>query len=114
MRYMILIYGSPGAWKALDPDALNAAHVALQDELRSSRELIDTRELSVDDAKIVRTEGGRPVVTDGPFVEIKEIAAGYYIVECSGMDRATEIAGKLVEAQFAPIEVRRIPSAANP
>ena len=114
MRYMLLIYGSPEAWEALDQDSLTAAHRALQDELRASGELIGAEELSIDDAKIVRTRGGRPVVTDGPFVEIKEIVAGYYIVECSGADRATEIAGRLAEAEFAPVEVRRIPSTATP
>jgi hypothetical protein len=49
-------------------------------------------------------------VTDGPFVEIKEILAGYYIVECESMDRATQIAGKLAEAEFGLVEVRQMTS----
>jgi len=74
------------------------------------RAFIDTNELPVDNAKIVRTKGGVSEVTDGPFVEIKEIVAGYYIVECAGIGRATQIAGKLAEAEFGLVEVRQMTS----
>src|ERR1700710_2928878 len=113
MKYMILIYGNLESWKAMDADsfaALMAAHGALQQELKASGEFVDTNELPLDNAKIVRTRGGVAEVTDGPFVEIKEIVAGYYIVECEGIDRATEIAGKLAEAEFGLVEVRQMTS----
>jgi hypothetical protein len=87
-----------------------AAHGALQQELKASGEFVDTNELPVDNAKIVRTKGGVSDVTDGPFVEIKEIVAGYYIVECAGIDRAIQIAGKLGEAEFGLVEVRQMTS----
>ncbi|MGO4231037.1 YciI family protein [Arthrobacter sp. YAF34] len=47
-------------------------------------------------------------MTDGPFMETKEIVAGYYIVDCVDLVRAVEIAGKLGEARLWPIQVRRI------
>ena len=113
MKYMILIYGNMDAWNAMTPDsfsALMAAHGALQEELKASGEFVDTNELPAENAKIVRTRGGVSEVTDGPFVEIKEIVAGYYIVECAGLDRAIEIAGKLAEAEFGLVEVRQMSS----
>ncbi len=67
-------------------------------------------ELGLDNAKIVRTKGGVPEVTDGPSVEIKEIVAGYYIVECEGIDSATQIAGKFAEAEYGLVEVRQMTS----
>ncbi len=113
MKYMILIYGNVESWKAMDAEsfaALMAAHGALQQELKASGEFVDTNELPVQNAKVVRKKGGVPEVTDGPFVEIKEIVAGYYVVECDSMDRATEIAGKLAEAEFGLVEVRQMTS----
>jgi hypothetical protein len=113
MKYMILIYGNVESWKAMNADsfaALMAAHGALQDELKASGEFVDTNELRAENAKIVRTRGGVSEVTDGPFVEIKEIVAGYYIVDCDTLDRATEIAGKLGEAEFGLVEVRELTS----
>ena len=113
MKYMILIYGNVEGWKAMNADsftALMAAHAALQQELKDSGEFVDTHELPARNSKVVRTKGGVAEVTDGPFVEIKEIVAGYYIVDCEGMDRATEIAGKLAEAEFGLVEVRQLTS----
>lgn len=111
MKYMILIYGNMDSWKAMNADsfaALMAAHSALQQELKASGEFVDTNELPLDNAKIVRKKGGVSEVTDGPFVEVKEIVAGYYIVECEGIDRATQIAGNLAEAEYGLVEVRQM------
>ena len=35
---------------------------------------------------------GKVMTSDGPFAEVKEQLAGFYLVECEGMDRACEIA----------------------
>lgn len=113
MKYMILIYGNVASWSKMDAESFSAlmtAHRALQAELKESGEFVDTNELPAENAKIVRTKGGVSEVTDGPFVEIKEIVAGYYIVECDSIDRATEIAGKLAEAEFGLVEVRPMTS----
>ena len=46
-------------------------------------------------AKIVTFDGlTAPVVTDGPFQEIKEWVAGYMIVDVESEQRAIEIAGR--------------------
>ena len=61
-----------------------------------------------EEAKFVTTSGGRYTVTDGPFMETKEVVAGCYIVDCADMARAADIAGKFGEAALWPLEVRRI------
>lgn len=50
---------------------------------------------------------GAPVSTDGPFAEIKESLAGYWIVEASE-ERAIEIASRVVAYTEYPMEVRQI------
>ncbi|PVU83438.1 hypothetical protein DDP54_11020 [Cellulomonas sp. WB94] len=88
----------------------------LNAELVASGELVDTVILTGPDlAKIVRSDGTVPVVTDGPFQEFKEWVAGYQIVDVESEDRALEIAG-LVSAvpgrggvpTQQPIQVRRL------
>jgi hypothetical protein len=113
MKYMLIIHGNYDAWNSMTPDGIEKitrAHKSVTDELAASGELIETNELSVNGTKVVRTTGGVPAVTDGPFIEVKEILAGYYIIECANIDRAVEIAARLAEAEFAPIEVRQINS----
>ena len=110
-KFMLVIYGNHEGWGALGAEGsqrIMAAHRSVTDELTANGELVETHELSTSAARVVRTSAGTPAVTDGPFVETKEIVAGYYIVDCASIDRATEIAGRLGEAEFAPIEVRQI------
>ena len=47
------------------------------------------------------------VVTDGPFVETKEVLGGYYLIEAADLDEALEIA-KLCPSPNGGIEVRPI------
>jgi hypothetical protein len=111
MRFMLVIYGNQQGWDGLTKEAVDvlvAAHRSVQEELGRTGELIDTQELAVEDARVVRSSDGTPRITDGPFTEGRQFLGGYYLIECAGWERATEIAGRLGEAEFAPIEVRRL------
>ncbi len=52
-------------------------------------------------AKTVRVRDGVPAITDGPFVEAKEQLAGYCLLDCETLERATEIAARWPDASFA-------------
>jgi hypothetical protein len=55
----------------------------------------------------VQVKDGVPAVTDGPFTESKEVLAGYYLLDCT-LERATELAARLPEARYSPVEVRAL------
>ena len=46
-------------------------------------------------ATTVRHQGGKPLVTDGPFAETKEQLGGYYIIDCKDLDEAIAWAAKI-------------------
>lgn len=109
MKYMLLIYGNQTTWDALaeqNMDTVMAIHHALIKDLTASGELVGYAGLTVEGAQIVTVRDGTPAVTDGPFSEAKEVLAGYYLVDCASRERAAEIAARLPEAPFSPIEVR--------
>ncbi len=59
--------------------------------------------------KSLRAEpSGEVLITDGPYLEAKEYAGGFWILECSDMDEATAWARKAVIACRTPVEVRAI------
>ncbi len=76
-----------------------AAHIKFQKdlnaELRESGELVEAQALTGPElAKIVlATPDGPPVITDGPFLESKELLAGWRMVDVETEERAFEIAG---------------------
>jgi hypothetical protein len=57
-------------------------------------------------ARTVRVREGRPIVTDGPFIESKEAVGGFDVIECGSMEEAVEIAARHPVARTGTIEVR--------
>lgn len=58
------------------------------------------------DATTVRVRDGELLVTDGPFVETKELMGGFDVIECKDLDEAIEVAAKHPMAKVGMIEVR--------
>lgn len=46
-----------------------------------------------DEGKVVRSNGGRRVVTDGPYPESKDIVGGFTLIEAKDLSEAAELAG---------------------
>lgn len=99
MKYMILIHSNPQfmeRWKGLTDaqrEEFGRGHFALTDELAASGELVVSEGLADPSlAKRVTAGDGRTMTTDGPFAEVKEHLAGFYLVACETEERAVEIA----------------------
>jgi hypothetical protein len=112
MKYLLLVYMAPGAFEGLSEDEraeFMAEADRHTDEIKASGELVLGAALAdVENSKTVRVREGVPATTDGPFAEAKEQLAGYYVVDCEGIERATEIASKDPAARFWAVEVRPI------
>jgi hypothetical protein len=109
MKYMIMLYasqrdydqmsGQPTDGPAWKPEVVAAMHEfmgAWNQELVESGEFVEARGLAAP-ARTRRfwSKDGVPVVTDGPYAETQEVLAGYTIVECESLERASEIVAKL-------------------
>ena len=55
----------------------------------------------------VSFSGGKPKVTDGPFVESKEVLGGYWLIDVRSKDEAVEWARKVPAFDGDVIEVRQ-------
>ncbi|WP_279580966.1 YciI family protein [Fodinicola feengrottensis] len=79
------------------------------EDIHSSGELIDSAALAdPSTSRIVRLKDGVEEATDGPFAEAKEQLAGYFVIDCENVERATEVAARFPDAKFAGVEVRPI------
>jgi len=110
MKYMLLIYGNTETWDALHAAGIERVldqHRIVAEELKANGEYVDGLGLTTAGARVVRVNDGVPAITDGRFRGAKEVRAGYYLVECS-LEGATEIAARLPEAPYSPIEIRAL------
>ena len=51
---------------------------------------------------------GKPTVTDGPFIESKEVFGGYWIVDFKSKEEAVEWAKRVPAAEGDTIEIRQV------
>ncbi|HWM75793.1 MAG TPA: YciI family protein [Nocardioides sp.] len=108
-KYLLLKHyrGGPAPYEGFapmdqwTPDEVDAHMQFMGDfqaRLEETGEFVDTQALAPEGA-FVRYDGeGRQPVTDGPFVETKDLIAGWYILDVESWDRAVELAGELSAA----------------
>lgn len=123
MKYLLLIHSNAENWEhplylhspeflALpteERDELTRRVDALHRQISETGELVGGAALAHPvNAKTVRLRGGVPATTDGPYVETKEHLAGYLVVDCDSLERASEIAAQIPEAGITAVEVRPI------
>jgi hypothetical protein len=111
-QYLLSTYAVEGEVPEAPPtpeemEAFMQRVAALEAEMEASGTFVFGGALhGPDAATVVRASGGRPVMTDGPFVEAKEHVAGFYVINADDLDAALAWAGKVVNAIDHPIEVR--------
>ncbi len=99
MRYMFLIYRRETEMAEASPEdiqKIRAGHRAVIDETKSKGLFCAGEPLRPTSmATTVRMEGGKPLISDGPFAETMEQLTGYYILDCDNLDEAIEWATKI-------------------
>lgn len=115
MRYMMLIYSKedPNGLSPEQRQDILAGHARVMREASQKGVLQGAEPLApTTTATTVRMDGGKRIVTDGPFAETKEQLAGYYILDCKDLDEAIEWAAKIpsgCKGAAGCIEIRPMP-----
>jgi hypothetical protein len=115
MKYLIMVLSNPESAAALrklsaeQGREFGRGHRALGEALAESGELVVAEGLADQSSAVrVRVRDGETMTTDGPFAEVKEQLAGFYLVECDSVERAIECAARVPDAAFTDVEVRPV------
>jgi hypothetical protein len=109
MKYAVLIYGAPEQFDGMSEDEQRAVYneyveLTTAPGVSSSVQLQPTAT-----AVTLRDEGGQLLTTDGPFPEMKEYFAGFYLLDAHSRDEAVEFASRLPAARMGgAVEVRPV------
>ncbi|WP_395156452.1 YciI family protein [Ilumatobacter sp.] len=112
MKYMLILTSNPTdeptpGSKAFGPymqewfaysAALNEAGAMVTGEALQGTETATT----------VQMRNGERIVTDGPFIESKEVIDGFYVIDVANLDEALGWAAKVPNATFGTVEVRPV------
>ena len=112
MRFMMLMIpkGYESASPSAVPDAESvAAMMKYNESLKAAGVLraLDGLHPPSSGAR-VSFRGGKPLVTDGPFAEAKEVIGGYWMIEVGSRREAIEWASRCPAKDSEMIEVRQV------
>ena len=117
MRFMMLMI--PKGYETAAPDAVPsveavAAMMKYNEELKAAGVLITLDGLHPPSMGArVSFAGGKPVVTDGPFTEAKEVIGGYWMIEVASREEAIAWAKKCPASNNETIEIRQVQEMAD-
>jgi hypothetical protein len=98
-------YGNYGSKVAME--AAFAATDAFNDGLKADGYWVFAGGLQpASSATVVDGTGDAPVVTDGPYLETKELIGGFWIIEAPDLDVALKLAAEGSKACGGKVEVR--------
>lgn len=112
MRFMMLMIpkGYERAAPGTMPDAKAvAAMMKYNEELQKAGVLLALDGLHPPSMGArVAFAGGKPKVTDGPFIETKEVLGGYWMIEVNSKQEAIEWASRCPGSDNEVIEIRQV------
>jgi len=111
MRFLMLMYPSEKAEQGAMPEADAVGEMMKYNEQLAKAGVLlalDGLHPSAKGACISWDKAGKPVVTDGPFTETKEVLGGYWIIQVKSREEAVEWAKRVPSRDARKIELRQI------
>ena len=110
MKYLLLVHHDENAFSTMSETTrkeMLEESVQLTHQLHSKGQYLSASPLHpASTAVLVRVREGKPLVTDGPFVETRVQLAGYFLVNAKDFDEAIGIALRVPGARIGTVEVR--------
>ena len=98
MKYLCLAYYDEKKYEAFPKagmEALEAQCRTYDQALKQTGRLVMHGSLaSPRTTTVVRPKNGKPVITDGPYIETREQVGGFFLIEAKDLDEAIQLAYK--------------------
>jgi len=92
-KYLVLVRGT-GKPSTLSPEEMQKAiqkYMNWGEELRKAGRIVHAEKLRVGEGRVLRGNGGKMAVTDGPYAESKEIVGGFWLIEAGSYDEMLKL-----------------------
>jgi len=108
-QFALLLRDDPQVFAGLSPEEAQKTIEKYRNwRLAPENRIVGGNKLKDHEGHVLRKNGSKPSVTDGPFVEAKEVMAGFFLIEAESYAEAVERAKTCPHMQFGSIEVRQI------
>jgi hypothetical protein len=107
-RFLVLARDDPGAFAGYSPSEAQAIiqrYIAWSQDLAARGHLESSEKLRDGVGRVI---GAGASATDGPFVEVKEVVGGFWIVSAADLDEAQSLMSDSPHLDFGSLEIREI------
>lgn len=94
-QYLLLLHETPADYAGMSPaemQELIGRYVAWTQEMRTKGHLVSGEKLADEGGRQIRVANGRPLASDGPYAEAKDVVGGIYILQAGSDDEAERLA----------------------
>jgi hypothetical protein len=111
-EYVLLLHGDTSVFDSLSPEEIQKI---IQNYSRWRASLAERghpasgKKLRNGIGRVMKAGGGaKPVITDGPYAETREIIGGFFAVTADSFEQVVELAGDCPHLAFGSIEIREV------
>ena len=118
-QYLLMLHHAPNYNADLPREKLlemTKRYMAWAEGLGAKGKLAGGEKLAAGGVRLVKSKDGKPVVTDGPYAELKDVVGGYFVIEAKDLAEAEAIARDCPHMALGPTnwaEIRPIESMAE-
>jgi len=118
-QYMLLLHQAPNYTMDLPREKMlemTKRYMNWAESLGAKGKLAGGEKLTAGGVRLVKVKDGKPVVSDGPYAELKDVVGGYFVIEAKDQAEAEAIAKDCPHMAISAanwIEIRPIESMAE-
>jgi hypothetical protein len=104
-QYLLLLHMVPNYNMDLPREKMTEMtrrYISWADDLRQKGKLVGGEKLGVGGVRHIKVKDGKPVASDGPYAEAKDVVGGYFVVEARDAAEAEAIAKSCPHLALAP------------
>jgi hypothetical protein len=93
-KFMLILQQTPGSWQEMSPEEMQRkveTYQAWVAKFRASGRHVSGEKLGEEGGKLLSLQNGRLNVVDGPYIEAKEVVAGYFVFRAANYDEAVQL-----------------------
>ena len=113
-QYMLLLHQAPNYNADLPREKMlemTKRYMVWADGLRQKGRMVGGEKLAAGGVRHIKVKDGKPVASDGPYAEAKDVIGGYFVIEAKDAADAETIAQECPHLAISPtnwIEIRPI------
>jgi hypothetical protein len=112
-HYLLILRDDPAVFHHMSPQEIQqvfAKYGAWRKRMEEAGRLAGGNKLEDGTGRILRNTGpsGEMRVTDGPFIESKELIGGYFMVTADSYEEAVELCRDCPHLEYGIVEIRRV------